>query len=236
MGNGNSITGYRILRVKANSPAAEIAVEPMLDFIVYPPPDTTSTLTFSDYISTNENKEVELTIFNMATQQMRKCKLTPRKWEGDGLLGFVVNQENYKEAHAQVIHVLDFLVDGPMYDAGLKPRTDYIIGTEHYIFTSFKDFSNFISTNEKKPINLFVYNSEEEKARIVTLVPNKDWGGPGSLGGDVGIGHFHSLPIRKKVEEGNKVENNKIQENTEVTSEITNATESKEEEAKSESN
>eukprot|EP00826_Nyctotherus_ovalis_P061714 TRINITY_DN8807_c0_g1_i4.p1 TRINITY_DN8807_c0_g1~~TRINITY_DN8807_c0_g1_i4.p1 ORF type:complete len:218 (+),score=62.63 TRINITY_DN8807_c0_g1_i4:65-718(+) len=184
--------------------------------------DSSISVPFNQYVVDHEDKEMELTIFNVATQQERKCTIVPRKWEGEGLLGFVINQEDYKIAHAKVVHIVDLLVNGPMYNAGLKPKTDYIIGTEHYIFGGFDDFSKFVGKNDKQPVNLFVYNSEEEKVRLVTLIPDKDWGGAGALGGDIAFGLFHALPIRKKKESGEK-ENVKVEEKTVVEEEKTDA-------------
>ena len=190
------------MQIKDNSPSSGLPIEPMLDFLIYPPPESDlSYPEFSKYIESNEDKEIELTFFNIANQNFHKCKLTPRKWEGEGLLGFIVNEGNYKEAHTNVIHILEFYVDSPLYKAGFKPNTDYILSTEHYSFVDDNDFMQFIKANEKKPLNIYVYSSETEKIRMLTLTPDSNWGGSGSLGGDIGYGNLHSLPTRRKHEE-----------------------------------
>ena len=212
MGNDNSRIGYRVMEIKPNSPAVGIDVEPMLDFLLYPPPETsTSVPSFSEYIKSNENKEVELTFFNIAPQKTRKCKITPQKWEGEGLLGFIVNQEDYKAANSRVIRVLDFSLKSPLYKADFQPNTDYIIGTTNFIFDDNEEFIHYIGRNENKPIKLFVYSSKDYKVRTLTLVPDSKWGGAGLLGGNIGFGHVHSLPIRKEIQKEKANDNNEKQ-------------------------
>jgi len=48
-----------------------------------------------------------------------------------------------------------------------------------------------------KPIVLRVYNSESDDIREVTIVPNKSWGGEGSLGCNMGYGLLHKIPTKK---------------------------------------
>ncbi len=200
MGNEHATAGYRVVKVKPNSPASTLPIEPMLDFLIYPPFEAAeSAPPFNEFITSHEGKEIELTFFNIASQKSWKGKLIPRKWEGEGLLGLTINQEDYATAHTKVLRVLNFFVNSPLHKAGFKSYTDYILGTEHYTFNDMDEFTEFVKHNEKKPIDLFVYNSEQGKVRALTLVPDSHWGGSGYLGGDIGFGHLHSLPIRKDV-------------------------------------
>jgi len=48
-----------------------------------------------------------------------------------------------------------------------------------------------------KTIRLYVYNTLTEDVRIVAITPNKDWGGSGSLGCDIGYGYLHRIPLGK---------------------------------------
>ena len=214
MGNSESEYSLRILKVKPNSPSSGIPIEPMLDFLLYPPAkDGSSNLSFDKYITSNEDKEIELTYYNIASQEMWKHKITPKKWEGEGLLGVTLHPEPYETAHNKVIHILDVLVGSPMHKAGFKPYTDYILGTPTVIFEDVADFTNFIQTNDKKPIDLVVYSTEDEKSRVLTLVPDSTWGGAGSLGGEIGFGHVHSLPLKKsKAQEIKEMEKEKQKE------------------------
>eukprot|EP00826_Nyctotherus_ovalis_P045293 TRINITY_DN4996_c0_g1_i10.p2 TRINITY_DN4996_c0_g1~~TRINITY_DN4996_c0_g1_i10.p2 ORF type:complete len:236 (-),score=58.88 TRINITY_DN4996_c0_g1_i10:93-800(-) len=199
MGNKDSRIGYRIMKIKDNSPAVGSSVESMLDFLLYPPPDAKSSCpSFSEYVTSNENKEIELSFYNIATRKVHKCRITPRKWEGEGLLGFEINEEDYLVAHNRVIRILDFFLNSPLYKAGFQPNTDYIIGTENFIFDGVEEFTTYIQRNNKKAVDLQVYSSKEGKVRSLTLTPDVEWGGSGYLGGDIGIGHLHSLPVRRE--------------------------------------
>ncbi len=53
-----------------------------------------------------------------------------------------------------------------------------------------------IESNEGKPLKLYVYNSESDMTREITLTPNVGWGGEGSLGCGIGYGYLHRIPIR----------------------------------------
>jgi hypothetical protein len=190
-------SSYRISQAKPGSPAANLHIESMLDFIVYKPE---SNLSFDGFIAANENKEMPLTLFNIASQEFRQEKIFPKKWEGEGLLGFRLIKEDYKLAHTRVIRILSILMNSPLHNAGCKPNIDYIISTTKAIFDDIETFNRFIESNDKKEVELVVYNSKEEKTRVVKLVPNSDWGGSGYLGGEIGFGHIHSLPVRKSNE------------------------------------
>ena len=122
------------------------------------------------------------------------------------------------KTHTRVIHVLDVFVGSPMYNAGFQSNTDYILGTTHYIFKDIQDFSEYVSLHQNKSIELVVYNSKEGKTRTLALTPNPKWGGAGSLGGNFGFGHIHSMPIKiinKEIAEQIKDSNEQIKEKNE---------------------
>ena len=193
-----SSTGYRITKVYQDSPLSSLPIEPMLDFLIYSGEENPHDppLPFNEYIAKNENKEIDLTFFNIATQCKWKAKVTPKKWGGRGLLGININQEDYMTAHTRVLRVLNFFVNSPLHKAGFKSLTDYILGLERHSFTDLDEFTNFVRDHNKEEIELYVYNSTDGSVRSVKLVPDKNWGGSGYLGGDIGVGHLHSLPTR----------------------------------------
>eukprot|EP00826_Nyctotherus_ovalis_P012618 TRINITY_DN1334_c0_g2_i3.p1 TRINITY_DN1334_c0_g2~~TRINITY_DN1334_c0_g2_i3.p1 ORF type:complete len:254 (+),score=76.11 TRINITY_DN1334_c0_g2_i3:102-863(+) len=197
MGGGPAVESYRILKVKPNSPSSDIPIEEMLDFLIHSTEVNGAYTKFDDYVAANENKEIELTFFNIASQKEWKHKMMPKKWEGSGLIGVTLHPETYQDAHNKVIHILDVMVDSPMHKAGFKPYSEYIIGTRDLTFEDVHDFTEFIQSNNNKPVDLVVYDSKEQTTRVRTLVPNSQWGGAGSLGGEVGFGYAHSLPVRK---------------------------------------
>jgi len=194
---GAQETSYRISQVKPDSPAANLHIEPMLDFVIHNPTDN---LTFEAFIAANENKEMPVILFNIASQESREDKIIPKKWKGEGLLGLTLIKEDYKLAHTKVIRILSILVNSPLHKAGFKPSVDYIISTPKVTFDDVESFNRFIASNNKKEVELIVYNSKEGRSRVVKLVPDSNWGGNGHLGGEIGFGHIHSLPVRKSEE------------------------------------
>lgn len=79
--------------------------------------------------------------------------------------------------------------------AGLRSNTDYIIGADT-LLNDAEDFFTLIESNEGKPLKLYVYNSDSDMTREITLTPNVGWGGEGSLGCGIGYGYLHRIPLR----------------------------------------
>ena len=187
---GDAQMGYRIISIDSGSPLSNLGIEPMLDYIVYTDPKTS----FEEYLSNNEDKEIKIKLYNIITKAFRELSITPRKWQGDGLLGVNVVYEDYSTAHARVIHVLSFYANSPLHKAGFINFKDYILGTNEHGFDNINQFKECIENHDKEDLTLYVYNSEKQKVRKLVLRPDKDWGGVGSLGGDIGFGALHVLP------------------------------------------
>ncbi|XP_039211204.1 Golgi reassembly-stacking protein 1 isoform X3 [Crotalus tigris] len=79
--------------------------------------------------------------------------------------------------------------------AGLKPHSDYIIGSDQILHES-EDFFSLIDSHEGKPLKLVVYNTEMDSCREVFVTPNGAWGGEGSLGCGIGYGYLHRIPTQ----------------------------------------
>ncbi|KAM3822804.1 Golgi reassembly-stacking protein 1 isoform 4-T4 [Vipera latastei] len=79
--------------------------------------------------------------------------------------------------------------------AGLKPHSDYIIGSDQILHES-EDFFSLIDSHEGKPLKLVVYNTEMDACREVFVTPNGAWGGEGSLGCGIGYGYLHRIPTQ----------------------------------------
>lgn len=101
----------------------------------------------------------------------------------------------FDKANENVWHVLDVQQHSPAALAGLRSNTDYIIGADT-LLNDAEDLFTLIETNEGKPLKLYVYNSESDMTREITLTPNVGWGGEGSLGAGIGYGYLHRIPIR----------------------------------------
>ncbi len=101
----------------------------------------------------------------------------------------------FDKANENVWHVLDVQQHSPAALAGLRSNTDYIIGADT-LLNDAEDLFTLIESNEGKPLKLYVYNSESDMTREITLTPNVGWGGEGSLGCGIGYGYLHRIPIR----------------------------------------
>lgn len=112
-----------------------------------------------------------------------------------GLLGLSIRFCTFDKANENVWHVLDVQNHSPAALAGLRSHTDYIIGADT-LLSDAEDLFTLIETNEGRPLKLYVYNSESDMTREVTLTPNAQWGGEGSLGSGIGYGYLHRIPIR----------------------------------------
>eukprot|EP00826_Nyctotherus_ovalis_P017053 TRINITY_DN14985_c0_g1_i17.p1 TRINITY_DN14985_c0_g1~~TRINITY_DN14985_c0_g1_i17.p1 ORF type:complete len:270 (+),score=59.58 TRINITY_DN14985_c0_g1_i17:142-951(+) len=191
VGGEYGVIGYRVVSVDNGSPMSKFGIEPMTTFILYSdqhPP-------FSEFIGENENRPVSLTLFNMITRERKEIDLIPQKWSGPGLLGATLRLENYLTAHLRTFRVLHFYVDSPMHKAGLKTKKDYILGNANAVLKNIEEFIEYISEHDKELLEFYVYNSDEKRVRKIILRPDKDWGGPGLLGGDLGFGGEHTLPL-----------------------------------------
>nr|XP_021522270.1 Golgi reassembly-stacking protein 1 isoform X1 [Aotus nancymaae] len=184
--------------VQENSPAQQAGLEPYFDFIITighsrlnKENDTLKAL-----LKANVEKPVKLEVFNMKTMKVREVEVVPSNmWGGQGLLGASVRFCSFRRASEQVWHVLDVEPSSPAALAGLRPYTDYVVGSDQILQES-EDFFTLIESHEGKPLKLMVYNSESDSCREVTVTPNAAWGGEGSLGCGIGYGYLHRIPTQ----------------------------------------
>ncbi|XP_006890708.1 PREDICTED: Golgi reassembly-stacking protein 1 [Elephantulus edwardii] len=190
--------GFHLHGVQENSPAQQAGLEPYFDFILTighlrlnRENDTLRTL-----LKANLEKPVKLEVFSMKTRKVREVVVVPSNmWGGQGLLGASVRFCSFRRASEQVWHVLDVEPSSPAARAGLRPYTDYVVGSDQLLQES-EDFFTLIESHQGQPVKLMVYNSELDFCREVTVIPNAAWGGEGSLGCDVGYGYLHRIPVR----------------------------------------
>ncbi|XP_035134000.1 Golgi reassembly-stacking protein 1 isoform X3 [Callithrix jacchus] len=184
--------------VQENSPAQQAGLEPYFDFIttighsrLNKENDTLKAL-----LKANVEKPVKLEVYNMKTMKVREVEVVPSNmWGGQGLLGASVRFCSFRRASEQVWHVLDVEPSSPAALAGLRPYTDYVVGSDQILQES-EDFFTLIESHEGKPLKLMVYNSESDSCREVTVTPNAAWGGEGSLGCGIGYGYLHRIPTQ----------------------------------------
>ncbi|XP_034340451.1 Golgi reassembly-stacking protein 1 isoform X2 [Arvicanthis niloticus] len=190
--------GFHLHGVQENSPAQQAGLEPYFDFIITighsrlnKENDTLKAL-----LKANVEKPVKLEVFSMKTMKVREVEVVPSNmWGGQGLLGASVRFCSFRRASEHVWHVLDVEPSSPAALAGLRPYTDYIVGSDQILQES-EDFFTLIESHEGKPLKLMVYNSESDSCREVTVTPNAAWGGEGSLGCGIGYGYLHRIPTQ----------------------------------------
>lgn len=96
----------------------------------------------------------------------------------------------------------------PAAIAGLVPGKDFILGTTHQTLDSVDQLASVLRQFEDDIVELYVYNTEDDRVRVVALLPTATWEGSrgGLLGGDVGTGYLHRLPFTARSTAGSSVE------------------------------
>ncbi|CAI8042109.1 Golgi reassembly-stacking protein 2 [Geodia barretti] len=64
------------------------------------------------------------------------------------------------------------------------------------------DLYSLIESHDHQEIKLYVYNTDTDNCREVSLTPDSEWGGEGSLGCGIGYGYLHRLPTHSKTSAG----------------------------------
>ncbi|GAB1606944.1 Golgi reassembly-stacking protein 2-like isoform X2 [Argonauta hians] len=196
---GGGTEGYHVLRVQDGSPGHEAGLEAFFDFIVA----INSTRlnqdndTLKELLKSNVDKCVKITVYSSKSQSVREVFITPsHKWGGQGLLGVSIRFCSFEGANENVWHILEVHPNSPADLASLRSNTDYIIGADSVLHES-EDLFTLIESYEGKPLKLYVYNTESDSCREVTITPNNQWGGEGSLGCGIGFGYLHRIPKRQ---------------------------------------
>lgn len=197
---GGGTEGYHVLKVQDGSPSKKAGFEAFFDYIVSVGNirlDHDSDI-LKEILESHLNKEITITIYSSKTQSVRETVVVPSStWGGQGYLGMSIRFCSIKGANENVWHVLEVHPSSPAEVAGLRPFTDYIIGSESVLRES-ENLITLIEAHESQTLALYVYNTEDDFCRKVTIIPNSKWGGEGSLGCGIGYGYLHRIPIRNK--------------------------------------
>lgn len=196
-----SIINFRfdaLRQVQDNSPGQLAGLEAFFDFIIAIDNirlDQDND-TLKELLKSNTNKAIKVTVYSSKTQTVRELSLTPNvAWGGQGLLGVSIRFCSFEGANENVWHILEVHPSSPAEAAGLRSFTDYIIGADSVLHES-EDLFSLIESHEDRPLKLYVYNTDDDSCRDVTIKPNSKWGGEGSLGAGIGYGYLHRIPIR----------------------------------------
>jgi hypothetical protein len=135
-----------------------------------------------------------MTVYSSKSQTVREVFITPSTlWGGQGLLGVSIRFCSFEGANENVWHILEVSPSSPAELAGLRQYSDYIIGADSVLHES-EDLFSLIEAHEGRPLKLYVYNTETDHCREVSITPNGAWGGEGSLGCGIGYGYLHRIP------------------------------------------
>jgi len=218
--DGIETLGYRVLGVQPNSPASTAGLVSFLDFLVgvngemlmgsgegLEEGDEYDDIDFPSLLKENNGKEVELLVHNIKSNSQRFVNITPSsEWGGAGLLGVTIRLDNYGGADERLIRVLSVEHNSPAAIAGLVPMTDYLLGTTSISFDSDSALAEVLMVHTDRIVEIYVYSSETDLVRVVTLMPTLSWGGRGLLGAEIGTGYLHGFPKSCRNTDGASVE------------------------------
>mmetsp|Transcript_25595 Transcript_25595/g.74043 ORF Transcript_25595/g.74043 Transcript_25595/m.74043 type:complete len:506 (-) Transcript_25595:709-2226(-) len=224
--DGIDTLGYRVLGVQPNSPASSAGLVSFFDFLVgcngrmllgrsideegneidEDDPDYDD-VDFPALLRESVGVELDMLVWNIKSQTQRIVKLTPSKnWGGTGLLGVTIRLDDYAEADERLIRVLSVEHNSPAAIAGLDAEADYLLGTTTVSFDTDAALAGVLRQHVDKVVELYVYNTNSDVVRVVTLMPTTSWGGQGLLGAEVGTGYLHRLPHQCRGTLGSSVE------------------------------
>lgn len=218
--DGIETLGYRVLGVQPNSPASAAGLVSFLDFLVgvngemlmgsgegLQEGDEYEDIDFPALLKENNGKELELLVHNIKSNSQRLVKITPSsEWGGAGLLGVTIRLDDYGGADERLIRVLSVEHNSPAAIAGLVPMTDYLLGTTSTSFDSDSALADVLMVHADRIVEIYVYSSETDLVRVVTLMPTLSWGGRGLLGAEIGTGYLHGFPKSCRNTDGASVE------------------------------
>lgn len=186
---GSSL-GFHVLKVTPNSKADEAGLEPYFDWILFCNKQRLDTKdSISILTSAISSQPVELIVYSSKRRDLRVVKINVSP-----TLGCKLRFCDYETASEHIWHVLDVQDNSPAAAAGLISDTDYILGTPKVELVHKDDLFDLIDVHDHIPLALYVYNSVADCVREVLVMPNKTWGGKGSMGCDIGYGLLHRIP------------------------------------------
>ena len=204
-GSTSPPSGIRIARVFPGGPLDKANLEIVSDFIVAI--DGRRLLNMSDFttaVKSFEGKPVKIEVRNFRTSSSREILVTPRRWQGQGLIGAAVQWEIFPDVGSYGLRVVDVLPGSPADLAGLSQGRDFILACDDIALANLDDFGAIASAAaaEDRQVTMAVFNGEDLTTRLVQLKPHYGWGGEGAVGCDLATGALHSLPsIGKRMSE-----------------------------------
>ena len=206
--------GYRIYTLVKNGPLFLSKVSELSDFIIPSQEVIDKKISFSDWISSIANKELNLRIYTLKTRTFKDIIIkTNDKDNKDGILGASVRFENWSISHKKVLHILKVEENSFAEKIGIIPEKDYIVAVRpsgHQILSlniEDKDplfvLSAIINKCKGVECEFFIYNIEKGNKVVKGLIGKED---EFHLGIDAAYGALHEFPLN--VNSDVKVNNN----------------------------
>ena len=195
---------FNILHVSPNSPASRAKLIPYFDYIisvnginvVQETPNVVA-----EMAKTHIDKPLRFGVYNSRTDTIREVSIVPsNNWGGNGLLGCSIRYSTTLGAVDRFWRVIELYENSPSQKAGLIPTKDWIIGSADLNILNHDDFNEFLIQNKKHPVRLIVFNSDADACRVISIIPDFEWGGPGCLGCDIGTGMLNRVPLPKNLQ------------------------------------
>lgn len=189
---GDSTPGYGFQVLRSTSPT--LPLEPWFDFIIGingRTIDSGDPNLFSQELRNSAGATISLGIYSVKGQVIREIyAIVPPDASALGLslqwAPLAVGED--------VWHILDVMPGSPADAAGLLPYGDYVIGSPDGLLHGESALGELVEGFLGRDLRLYVYNHEYDVTRIVTMTPERGWGGEGALGCVLGFGALHRIP------------------------------------------
>lgn len=195
----SELLGFRVLTISKDSPAAHCGLEVFFDFILSVDDRPIADMdAFFDVIARSESKRIYFTVLSLRTASQRRVACIPQRWSGPGLLGATVGQERVVDAYSEGLRVVQVMKASPADEAGLHPKTDYLVACSRGIFRDISDFEAAMSAASSMSSEILVFSSIDRSLRTVRLpVARPEDERTESVGLSLGQGALDSLPLEK---------------------------------------
>ncbi|KAF2717854.1 hypothetical protein K431DRAFT_288197 [Polychaeton citri CBS 116435] len=182
--------GFQVLR----NTDANLALEPWFDFIIGingRTIDSSDPNLFVQEVRNCAGSSVSLGVYSAKGQQIREMYASIPAETGNLSLTLQWTPLN---AVDDVWHILDVMPNSPADEAGLLPYSDYVFGSPEGLLRGESGLGELVEDFTNRALRLYVYNNEYDLVRMVTITPQRGWGGDGSLGCVLGFGALHRIP------------------------------------------
>jgi len=133
------------------------------------------------------------------------------------MLGVKIRFDSYMNAEESLCRVLAVATNSPAELAGLRPETDFLLGTATQVFSNTQVLAEALEAHVEDPVEFYVYDSTADTVRVAVVMPSDDWGGDGLLGADAAHGYLHRLPTDCCVSTGKSVLSAEVSASSSIT-------------------